>query len=292
MSLDKFINLLVPITLIVMMMAIGLSVPFSETLSASRKRGLLLRAAVANYLCVPAATIALLMLFNANPMVSAGFLILAVCPGAPYGPPATAIAKGDVTIAVGLMIILSASSAVIAPLLLHALLPLLAGNSSAEISLGRMGATLVGTQLLPLCVGLSVRNWYPAVAARIKAPANLLSMLLNVAAITLILVAQYRTLLAIRLRGVVAMLTLLTASLAFGWLLAWIGGDDRKAMTLTTSLRNVGVGLVIANGAFARTPALDAVLAYGLIGVLGSLLVALGWSRLATAPHPTLAGIP
>jgi BASS family bile acid:Na+ symporter len=50
-------------------------------------------------------------------------------------------------------------------------------------------------------------------------------------------------------------------------------------MTLTTSLRNVGVGLVIASAAFAGTPAVTATLAYGLFGVVGSLLLALGWAR-------------
>ena len=50
---------------------------------------------LANYVLVPAAALALLNLFQANSMVSAGFLVLAVCPGAPVGPPITAIAKGN-----------------------------------------------------------------------------------------------------------------------------------------------------------------------------------------------------
>jgi BASS family bile acid:Na+ symporter len=37
-------------------------------------------------------------------MVAAGFVVLAVCPGAPYGPPFTAIAKGSVAVAVGLIV--------------------------------------------------------------------------------------------------------------------------------------------------------------------------------------------
>ena len=57
----------------------------------------------------------------------------------------------------------------------------------------------------------------------------------------------------------------------------------RKTMTLTTSLRNVGVGLVIATGTFAGTPAVTATLVYGLFEVFGSLLLALAWARLGTA---------
>jgi bile acid:Na+ symporter, BASS family len=68
-------------------------------------------------------------------------------------------------------------------------------------------------------------------------------------------------------------------SLAAGWFLGGRGVENRKTLALTTSLRNVGVGLVIATGAFGGTPAVTAVLAYGLVGVLGSLLIAWLWGR-------------
>jgi BASS family bile acid:Na+ symporter len=75
------------------------------------------------------------------------------------------------------------------------------------------------------------------------------------------------------------MLILLIASLVIGWLAGGSGRDDRRTMALTTSLRNVGVGLVIATGNFAGTPAVSATLAYGIVEVLGSLLLALWWGK-------------
>jgi BASS family bile acid:Na+ symporter len=75
------------------------------------------------------------------------------------------------------------------------------------------------------------------------------------------------------------MLALLAASWAAGWCLGGPGSEARRTMTLTTSLRNVGVGLVIASSAFPGTPAVTAVLAYGLFGLVGSLLLALWYAR-------------
>ena len=40
-----------------------------------------------------AAAVGLLIFFQANPFVAAGFLIAAVCPGAPFGPPLTAASR-------------------------------------------------------------------------------------------------------------------------------------------------------------------------------------------------------
>jgi bile acid:Na+ symporter, BASS family len=86
MSLDRAINILVTITLIEMMVLLGLQVTFTELAQVAKNWWLLARAAMANYVLFPAVTIALLMLFDVGPMLAAGFLVLAVCPGAPYDP--------------------------------------------------------------------------------------------------------------------------------------------------------------------------------------------------------------
>src|SRR5215475_8887874 len=117
MPLDRLINALVTITLIEMMVLIGLRVTFAELLDVAKDWHLVARAALANYLLVPALAIALLLSFHATPMVATGFLVLAVCPGAPFGPPFASIAKADVPQAVGLMVVLAGSSAIVSPLL-------------------------------------------------------------------------------------------------------------------------------------------------------------------------------
>jgi bile acid:Na+ symporter, BASS family len=81
------------------------------------------------------------------------------------------------------------------------------------------------------------------------------------------------------------MLALLVASLVIGWLVGGPDAEGRKAMALTTSLRNAAVGLVIVTGSFGGTPAVSAVLAYAIIAVFGSLAVALWWGRRASAPQ-------
>jgi bile acid:Na+ symporter, BASS family len=289
MEIERLVNILVPVTLIEMMIAIGLGVMIRDVLAVARDWRLLLRAAAANYVLVPAVTVGLLLLFRSNPMPAAGFLILAACPGAPYGPPATAIARGNVTASVGLMVLLAGSSAVVAPVILRLLMPLVAGDVQTTVNAGKIIVTLLVTQLVPLCVGLALRHFYPETSAKLEKPAKRLSTVLNLALICLILIAQYRMLLEIQFRGLIGMLVLLVATLAIGWLLGSRDVEDRKTMMLTTALRNVGVGLVIANGAFAGTPALTAVLAYGLIEVGGSLLVAF-FSRSASGGNLALAG--
>lgn len=281
MDIPSLINTLVTITLVEMMVAIGLRVTVAELLVVTRNWALVARGILANYLCVPSVTVALLLLFDASPMVAAGFVILAACPGAPYGPPFTAIAKGDVAVAVGLMVLLAGSSALVAPLLLGGLLPWLSESESMAIDATKIVVTLLLTQLLPLCVGVVMRHSWPKLADRLQGPATLLSKLLNLAAVGLILVVQFPLLISIRPVAFAGMLALLVASWAIGWLL---GGRDlgvRTTMMLTTSLRNVAVGLVIATGSFAGTATVTAVAAYGLISLLGTLAMAMILARIS-----------
>jgi BASS family bile acid:Na+ symporter len=281
MSLDRAINILVTITLIEMMVLAGVRVKFAELAQTAGNWRLVARVAVANYVLVPAVTVALLMLFHAGAMVAAGFLVLAVCPGAPYGPPFAAIARANVPVAVGLMAILAGTSTIISPALLHVLLPLVSGAEAPQIDLVGMLGALLATQLLPLLLGLVVRHRRSQVADRLLAPLELVSKLLNLAVAGLILGTQFRMLAEIPVAGFAGMLILLFASLAIGWLAGGPERDDRRTMALTTSLRNVGLGLVIVTGNFAGTPAVSAALAYGIVEVLGSLVAALWWARRA-----------
>ena len=82
--MEQLINVLVTVMLVEMMAAIGLRVRFNDLTGIVKNWPLMLQAVLANYICVPVAAVALLLLFGAEPMVAAGFLILAVCPGAPF----------------------------------------------------------------------------------------------------------------------------------------------------------------------------------------------------------------
>ena len=280
MDVNRLINILAAITLFEMMVTIGLGVTVSDVLGVGRNWGLVARAILANYILVPAAAVGLLLLFRANPLVAAGLLVAAVCPGAPYGPPLTAMAKGNVPVSVGLMVILAGSSAVFAPLLLQLLLPLVAGDSPLKISVIKMVSTLLGAQLLPLCLGLLLHYRQPTLAEKLRGPAGALSASLNILLLGIIIFAQYRVLAEIRLVSYVGMLSLLIATIVAGALASSLASDERKGMVITTAVRNVGVSLVIVTGSFPGTTAITAATVYALFQTIAMVLVALAWGRL------------
>ena len=280
MAIDQLINLLAAVTLIEMMVTVGLGTEFSDVLPVVASWGLVSRALIANYLAVPLTAAVMLLLFGAGPMIAAGFMIAAVCPGAPYGPPLTALAKGNVQAAVGLMVVLAASSALIAPLLLGLLLPLISRNIDLKIDVARVVKALLGAQLLPLCAGLLISKYKPSVADKLKKPAVALSLALNLLLLGVILAFQFRMLSEIHLRGYFAMLCLLLACTLFGWLAGRPADNGAKSMVITTSVRNVGVGLVIATACFPGTAAISSITAYALFQTVLMAAAAFTWGRM------------
>ncbi len=279
MSLDYMIGPLVAVTLIELMVTTGLGVRFADVMDAARNWRLVARAGLANYVGVPATAVLLLLLLDPDPMVSAGVLILAVCPGAPYGPPLTAIAGGTTAISVGLMVILAGSSVFVAPAVLSLLLHFTSDGGKLHVDAIGMLGLMLATQLLPLCCGLAVNQWRPDLAARWLRPAIAISKVLNAATLAVILASQFPRLLSVRFIGIVGMLVLLVVSLLIGWFSGGKRDKDRRAVALTTAIRNFGLGVEITAGAFAGTSAVTAVLAYGLVQLLGSFAMALWWRR-------------
>jgi len=286
MTLDRAINILAAVTLFEMMMSIGLSVAPADIGHVARNWPLLFRAALANYVLFPLAAVGLLLAFQAPPMVAAGFLIAAVCPGAPYGPPFTGMARGNVALSVGLMVLLAGSSALLAPMLLQLLLPMTSGGAPASIAASELVGTLLTVQFLPLCIGLFIRSHNPRFANRIEKPAARLSLFLNLALLGLILTAQFPMLLDLSLRAYAGMLALIAAGIAAGWLLGGPRPAERRAMVMATAVRNVGVGLVIATSSFSGTPAVMAITAFAIVQTLAMALVAYAWGRRSVSPPP------
>ena len=287
MKTSTIISLLNMTALVAIMLSMGMKVTFESLLSSARHWHLLVLGLIANYVIVPAVTVGLLLLFQTSPAVSVGFLILAVCPGAPFAPLVTAIAKGNVPSAIALMLILAGLSTFLSPAVLSLLVSRLAPESDLHINSIALVKTLLITQMLPLALGMVIQHAAPRLTLWTVKPVSVLANVLLLALIGLIVATQYESLAAIRFRGWMGMSLLLLASLCIGWFCGASDTPTRKAMAIATATRNAAVALTIVTANFAGTPAVTAVVAYGLFSTLGALGCARFLGRLAIA-KPTL----
>jgi BASS family bile acid:Na+ symporter len=267
---------LVSVTLAEMMFAIGLRLSFSKLMDSMRgSRWLIFRATMANYLIIPGITLFIILLFQVSPMMAAGILILAVSPAAPYGLPFTVIARGNLAMSTGLMVILAGTSALMAPLLLYLLLPVISSDElTLTIDTVKLLGNLFAVQLVPLGFGLSLGQWKPELSAKWVIPADRVSKVLNFLMIMSIAALQYKVIVEIGPMELSLMIILVLAGIVSGWMMGWPGKENRISLSIITSLRNMSLSIGIAATSFPGSPVLTTILAYSFVAGFGVLAFA------------------
>jgi bile acid:Na+ symporter, BASS family len=266
--------------LVAMAITAGLKVKVEDVVGAFRRTRPMILGLVLNFLIIPAVAIGLIQVLDAPPLVAAGVLIMAVCPGAPFALPGTAVARGDVPFAVGLMVANVVLSVVLAPLLLGLLLGGIPGAEDLKIDYPKIILTLLASQLVPLGLALWFHRRYPERAGKLARPMEIVQNLLVVAVVVVGLLAQYKSLGHLTLTFFLGFYLLFAAGLVGGWLL---GGPDkgvRKAMAFSSPQRNSGVAMVIAAANFPATPAVAVSVVFAVLLTLTGLAVQFAMRKL------------
>jgi len=273
--------------LVTLMFLVGLEASAREVGATLTHYGLLARALVLNVVIVPFIAVLVVLWVGLPPVIAIGILLMAAAPGVPFLPRMAATAKGNLAFAVGLMIVLQVVSFVTTPITLRLILP---PDAAARVPVLRAVVTLVAFQLLPLALGMTVQQVSTPLARRIAGPVKALSMLGLLGTIVLF-IGPHLDVLA-KVAGGGALLSMLLLVVVAWPLGRRLGGADEgigKTLALGTSLRNVGLCLLIATRDFPETGVATVVGAYFLIQAIANF----GYSKyLGRAPRPAVAGAP
>lgn len=262
------------------MLSTGLTLRIDDFTTGLRRPGAVLASLLANLILVPVVTVGLLYLIDVDPLVSIGFLALAVCPGAPVGPTLTARAKGDVPYATTQMLCLAGITAIVSGVLLKVALRRVLPNGDVQIDTLSIVGLLLVSQLLPLAIGIGLNRFAQQFAGNIVKPLSTFANVLLIGMIVLPLITEFEALALIRPIGWIGMLVLTGANLGVGWLCGGPSRDTKKALALTAASRNIAVALAIVSTNFANSPAITAVIAYGLVSMFATLICASAFARM------------
>jgi len=257
------------------MLSMGLALTTDEILTAIGQRWLMAKSLLVNLVVVPLLTFAFVLAVPMETGHVAGLLLIAMAPGAPFGPKLAEISNSDVAFASGLMAVLGVVSVATIPVTVALLMP---GDAAADpIGIARL---VVVTQLIPLIGGLGIRVRHQPVATRLHPPIQRLSTILLVVLIILLTIVY-----AGEMRQLVGTGTLFISAVVVGsaLLLGYsLGGPakrTREVLATTTAARNVAIALLIATTSFRDPDVLTIVVAFGLISLVISGPIASVWGR-------------
>ena len=245
------------------MLAMGLSLTVREIVAPLRNARLVLLALIANFVLMPLGAFGIAKLLHLKEALAAGLLVLGTAAGAPFLPKLAALAKGNLAFAVGLMVLLMVLTVGYMPLVLPRLL------EGVTVDAAKIARSLVLLMLLPLGVGLAIKAWFAAAAARVKPPLDKTSNLSLILLIALLVVVNFDKMVDVfGTRGILAGIVFIFLGFAIGHLLGGPGLDTRRVLALGTSQRNIAAGLVVAGQNFSDPEVVLMVVVVAIVGLL------------------------
>jgi predicted Na+-dependent transporter len=282
-------SLVVTPTLFSVMLALGLSLR-PESMHHWRSRPALpLRVLLGSCLLVPLVGLLLLQVpwsWEISRPARHAIALMAVCPSAPLALRKAGVSGGDRQLAALLQV--SAAVAAILTIPLLALVFRQTFDQDGWLIRPMEVALQVGqVQVLPLVLGVLLRQKLPGLAERLERPLEKLANVLLLLLLVVILVKAGPSLVAavpLDPGALLAMAVLIVISLGLGRLLG--GENPREGLTtaLVTAMRNPGLALLFAGSHGKELPGLKVwILAYVLITVLLSIPLVRRSSRRAAA---------
>lgn len=277
----------------IVMFAIALDLKPADFKALLRAPKPVLTGMVSQFVVLPVLTWLMVIALQPRPSIALGLILVAACPGGNISNFITHRARGNTALSVSMTAIATIAALLLTPFNV-AFWGSLYGPTreilrSVSIDPAQVAITVFFMLVLPLCLGIAVNVVRPALAARIRRPFQILSMIIFVAFIIAALAGNWDFFLGYA--GMVALLVFLHNALAFagGYATATLAGvtdADRRAITIETGIQNSGLGLILIFAFFGGLGGMAVVAAFwGIWHVISGMALASVMARrtLATA---------
>ena len=264
------------------MLYVGLSVAPAALGDLRRNFSLVVRALLANFIIVPALGVAIAALAWVPTQAALAVLLLAMLGGGVDFLALGEKSNGESRHGPALMLLLSLVGGLMSPIVRLVIQPI--GAPMMSSMWGLLAVTLLAVPL-PLIVGLFVRWAAPKPALVLSKAMALVAVILFVAAAASTFLMKAPLVVAIGVKGVVAMVVVITGAGVAGWLLGGPPNQQRALLARTTMMRNAGLGLLLAIVAFPDSGVDVAVLVFVVIELsLRLVRLLIGWTMVPSMP--------
>ncbi|MCX6356806.1 MAG: hypothetical protein NT045_02850 [Candidatus Aureabacteria bacterium] len=263
MDILRYLSLL---AVFAFMVSVGLAATPAQVMFLWRRPGLLARALLAVFVCIPMLVVVLVVGLDLPRPARIGMVLMALSPAGPFSLQRSRKAGGQVDFARSLHLTLCLCTPVTIPLSL-AILGIIFPVRAEIPSFIVMGQVLV-PQLIPLGVGLGIRMACPRLAARIERPLEKMAVALLMILVVAVLVEVWRLLFAVSVGTAAAIILATAIALSVGHLFGGPAPETRTALAIASAARYPGIALLAATVTFPGQGVGAVVLVYMLVASL------------------------
>ena len=273
--LGAALNVAVPVFAISSMLSVGLTFTLRQITDPLRDVRLLVVALVANFVVVPLLAVGVVELLGLAAAYKVGLILVGSAAGAPFVIKMAQLAKGDLALASGLLVLLLILTIGYLPVVLPLALP------DIEVDPVAIAASLTSTMLAPFVIGLVVHALWAPLAARVRPSLGPLSTTALVVLVSATFVLNLGEIIDVVGEGVIlAALIILGGAFATGYLGGYLmrrpTTGRRGVLGLATGQRNIAAATVVATQNFDDSSVLVTVIVSSLVGL--ALLFPVSWA--------------
>lgn len=262
--------------LMVIMLGMGMTLSGKDFGLVARRPLPLLIGILAQFIIMPFTAWVIVTVLPLDPAIAVGVILVAAAPGGTASNVMTYLAKGDVALSVAMTTV----STLVAPILTPLIVLWLAGSYLPVNTVG-MFLSIVQIVIVPIVVGLLLRQFLPKVVARLVEWMPLVSVVGITLVVLAVVAGSAETILTSGLLIAAIVIVLNGFGLLLGYLTARATGLDepaRRAVSIEVGMQNSGLAAGLATTHFSAAAALPAAIFSVWHNVSGSALASF-WSR-------------
>jgi BASS family bile acid:Na+ symporter len=267
--LETFYTRFVPVFLFTVMVAMGLALTVDNLLEVLRKPRALLTGLSAQLLLLPAIALGFTWLLDSPPVIAAGAIILAACPGGITSNAYVFASRADVALSIGLTAVASFITVFSVPFLTLLALNLYLDRSEIPVvPAADMMWTLARLTVIPVALGMTIRRLRPQAAQRMIEPLRVITLIALIVIVVIGTVTAWDTIVENLWTAGILMAAINVTAMSCGYglgRLMRLPFAQLASITFEVGVQNLSMALFVAF-TFLQSPALAvSTLVYALV---------------------------
>ena len=244
-------QIFLPISLAIIMFGMGLSLVTDDFVRLFAYPKAVLVGLCNQLLFLPLIGFAIIVLFDLNPTMAIGVMILSLCPGGPTSNLISQVSRGNIGLSVTLTALASLITVFTIPILLSKAIAYFTGDTDVVIQLPILETMLqiLVITVIPISIGMMIRKRREAFALRMEKPMRTASTVLFVIIFLIIIIANKDNLTQAMKEVGLPTLLLNLSTMGLGYLSAklfGITGKSQISITIESGIQNGTLAFVIA----------------------------------------------
>lgn len=282
-TLNEIVPLALYASLFLVVLGAGLDASVDDTVYVFRQPKLLLRTLVPITVVVPAFATLLAAVLSLKPTVEAAILLMAVSPLPPFLPGKGIKLGGRKPYVYGLLVAVSLLSIVIVPVSVE----IIAAGRGVNVSISpdAVAGMVFKMALLPLAVGMVIRQFWPSRAKRAAPVAEKIGMIVLVISLVPLVADLWPAMADLIGNGsIAAIVAVVVVGLVSGHMLGGPNPLDRATLAISSALRHPGIAMLIAGANSAEPNVKAAILLFLIVGLLTEIPYKVWYKRRNPVP--------